>query len=598
MLTRFVRIQLIIFTIASVVGMSVMAIRYLQVQSFLGIGRMNVTLELTQTGGLYRFSNVTYRGVQVGEVTAVELTKTGVRATLSLQDSTRIPADVDVKVRSVSAVGEQYIDLRPQNDSPPYLRDGSVISSGKSAIPQPVGPMLDRASALISSIPKESLYNLLDELDKGFNGAEYDLQSLLDSSAKITGDVTPAADQLRTLLQDSAPLLDTQDETRDAIETWTRSLAGVTDQLVTNDPQVRSLLQQGPGLARDATQLLDQLKMTVPVLLANLTTVSQLAVTYNPALEQILVLLPPVVSVLERVQPGTNASGLGIGSFHISLNDPPACTTGFLPPSSWRSPEDTTTIDTPDNLYCKLPQDSPIAVRGVRNIPCMGKPGKRAPTAEICNSDQEFEPIADRQPVLGPYPRDPALEAQGVPPDSRWFPDQGLYAPPGQGPPAPTGPQPPPPADASPAFPYTPPGPGGVSAQVPPIAGPPAPPGAPLPPDGVIQVPPGFPPQPGGIPVPDPPPPGRPAPPEVVSPPLTDMFLPPTDVPPPVPGSAPAVAPASSSSGDVSPTPSVRFARYDPRTGEYVGPDGGLHRQLNLVTTAVHRTWEDLLPTS
>ena len=47
-----------------------------------------------------------------------------------------------------------------------------------------------------------------------------------------------------------------------------------------------------------------------------------------------------------------------------------------------------TDIDTPDGLYCKLPQDSPIAVRGARNYPCMDKPGKRAPTVEICESDQ------------------------------------------------------------------------------------------------------------------------------------------------------------------------------------------------------------------
>ena len=45
---------------------------------------MTVTLELPATGGLYRFSNVTYRGVQVGKVTAVALTPSGAKATLSL----------------------------------------------------------------------------------------------------------------------------------------------------------------------------------------------------------------------------------------------------------------------------------------------------------------------------------------------------------------------------------------------------------------------------------------------------------------------------------------------------------------------------------
>ena len=80
MLTRFVRNQLIIFTIASIVGVAVMVFTYMQVPTLLGIGRINVTLQLPATGGLYRFSNVTYRGVQVGKVTEVKLTETGAEA--------------------------------------------------------------------------------------------------------------------------------------------------------------------------------------------------------------------------------------------------------------------------------------------------------------------------------------------------------------------------------------------------------------------------------------------------------------------------------------------------------------------------------------
>ena len=71
---------------------------------------------------------MTYRGVQIGKVTAVGLSSAGVKATLSLDNSPRIPADLKAEVRSMSAVGEQYVDLQPRADSPPYLRDGSVIA--------------------------------------------------------------------------------------------------------------------------------------------------------------------------------------------------------------------------------------------------------------------------------------------------------------------------------------------------------------------------------------------------------------------------------------------------------------------------------------
>src|SRR5262245_16027624 len=134
MLTRFVRTQLIVFIVASVIGVSAMVFGYLQVPTWFGIGHIEVTLELPGTGGLYRFGNVTYRGVQVGKVAAVTPAANGATATLSLNSSPNIPADVQANVRSVSAVGEQYVDLVPRSDGPPFLRDGSVIHRQDTSI--------------------------------------------------------------------------------------------------------------------------------------------------------------------------------------------------------------------------------------------------------------------------------------------------------------------------------------------------------------------------------------------------------------------------------------------------------------------------------
>ncbi|GAB3217889.1 MCE family protein [Mycolicibacterium hippocampi] len=453
MLTRFVRTQLVLFAIASVVGMSVMIGVYLQAPILLGIGRMTVTVELPATGGLYEFSNVTYRGVQIGKVTEVRPTREGAVATLSLNTSPKIPADLHAAVLSVSAVGEQYVDLQPSNESGPYLQEGSVIPVANTSIPQAVGPMLDQVSALIGSVPKDKISPLLDETFKAFNGSGYDFGSLLDSSSQLIGEVNAVADQTRSLVDDSRPLLDGQVQSIEAIRTWSDSLKGVSEQLVINDPQVRTLLQEGPGAADEASRLFDQLKPTLPLLLANLTSLGQIGVTYHPSLEQLLVLLPPVVASTQSYgAPKNNPVGMSLGDFTLNISDPPACTVGFLPPNMWRSPEDTTDIDTPDGLYCKLPQDSPIGVRGARNYPCMNNPGKRAPTVEICASDKPYEPLATRQHALGPYPMDPNLIAQGVPPDSRAGPDSNIYGPlegttpppgvpvPAEGPPAPPGP--------------------------------------------------------------------------------------------------------------------------------------------------------------
>jgi virulence factor Mce-like protein len=575
MLTRFVRNQLILFTIASIVGVAVMLFAYMQVPTLLGIGRLTVTLELPAGGGLYRFSNVTYRGVQVGRVTSLKLTENGAEAELSLDTSPKIPADLQADVLSVSAVGEQYVDLRPRTDSGPYLQNGSRIPAANTTIPQQVGPMLDQVSKLVDSIPGDRISDLLDESFKAFNGAGPDFGSLLDSAAKVTGDVNGVSDQARGLIDDSGPLLDSQAETTDAIRTWARSLSGITGQIAQNDPQVRAILQRGPGFAQEVSSLLNQVKPTLPILLANLTTLGQILVTYNPSLEQLLVMFPGIIAAQQSFGlPKNNPTGLPAGDFALTIADPPACTVGFLPPSQWRSPEDQTSIDTPDGLYCKLPQDSPLNVRGARNYPCMAHPGKRAPTAQLCDDPKGYQPLSLRQHYLGPYPIDPNLIAQGVPPDDRvdfndriFAPTEGTPLPPGAvpggTPPGPPNPMtaPLPPTPSAPALPSPPPGNSLNGQPLPPVEAPLAPAA------GDVRG------------TPQGPPPG------------------PVELPPPGDGAVPAAPSAfgGNGSGDAG-GPSVAVTHYDPRTGEYLTPDGQLHQQTNLAAGAVPKSWKDLLP--
>ncbi|MEB3068204.1 MCE family protein [[Mycobacterium] vasticus] len=533
MLTRFVRLQLIVFAIASVIAMAVMVFVYLQVSTLLGTGRIIVTMDLPGAGGLYRFSNVTYRGSQIGKVIAIEPTAQGARAKLSLDNSPRIPADLQAQVRSVSAIGEQYVELRPRSDSAPFLHDGSLISAHDTTIPQQVGPMLDQLSGLLGSIPKDSLAQLLNETSQGLSGAGYDLGSLIDSSSRVSSDLHSTAEQSRQLIDDTETVLDSQVLTSDSIRSWTRSLAGVSSQLTADDPQIRGLLQRGPGAFQEVTQLFEDVRPTLPILLANLTSVGQIGVTYHPALEQVLVLLPPLTAMFIGAGPHNNYVGQGLGDFRITLGDPSPCTVGYLPPNQWRPPGDTSPAETPDGLYCKLPQDAPVAVRGARNYPCMARPGKRAPTVKECDADSPFEPLAQRQHALGPYPFDPNLIGQGIPPDWRVDQNDHLYAPPE---------------------------------------------GTPGPPDHEL---------PNALPAP-------PEDPAITPPSATEVPAPQPVVPPDAPSAQPQ---AYDTTNPMRPraTAAVAFARYDPGTGKYMAPDGHVYTQRNLVTASHTQTWKELI---
>jgi phospholipid/cholesterol/gamma-HCH transport system substrate-binding protein len=142
------------------------------------------------------------------------------------------------------------------------------------------------------------------------------------------------------------------------------------------------------------------LQPTLPVVLANLVNINQVAITYQPSLEQLLVLLPQGTATSQAVGTANrntkqNFKGAYL-DLNLNLNLPPPCTTGFLPPQQWRVAAD---VDYPDrpagDLYCRIPQDAAGNVRGARNLPCETVPGKRAPTVKLCESDEHYVPLND-----------------------------------------------------------------------------------------------------------------------------------------------------------------------------------------------------------
>ena len=79
--------------------------------------------------------------------------------------------------------------------------------------------MLDQVNALVKSLPKNKISQLLDESFQAFNGAGYDLGSLSDSASRISADSNDIVARTRALTEDAQPLLNAQAQTTDSIRT-------------------------------------------------------------------------------------------------------------------------------------------------------------------------------------------------------------------------------------------------------------------------------------------------------------------------------------------------------------------------------------------
>ncbi|NKY53180.1 MCE family protein [Nocardia vermiculata] len=415
-LSKFVRGQLITFSILTIIGLVVMSASYLHLPAMVGIGRYKVTVELAATGGLYQTANVAYRGTNIGKVDNVQLTENGVSAHLSINSKYKVPSDVDAYVKSVSAIGEQYVDLVPVDDPQGgSLHDGSVIPVQRTKLPQDVGEMLDQADRLLSSVADTQLRQVIDDAFVAFNGAGPDLQRLIDSASLLVQEAKANTGETKDLLAKLGPLLDTQNRSADDIRAWTQNLATVTDQLREHDPSLRQLIERTPSAAQKISSTFQDLQPTLPILLSNLISVGQVGVTYHAGLEQILVVFPPMIAALLTAAKSGPAKYGAKADFMLGLNDPPGCTTGFLPPDQRRSAADFSVPDTPE-LYCKISQDSATAVRGIRNFPCADVPGKRAPSPALCHDPQGYVPEGNNPPFGPPQPVAPSGEPAATPP--------------------------------------------------------------------------------------------------------------------------------------------------------------------------------------
>jgi phospholipid/cholesterol/gamma-HCH transport system substrate-binding protein len=418
-LNRRIKVQLAIFSVIALVAGAVMVFGYIKIPAnHFGVGRYRVTIELPASGGLYQSGNVTYRGSEVGRVEDVRLAGTGVEAVLSLKSGIDIPSDLDAEVHSVSAIGEQYVALSPRNGDSPPLRDGDVIPVSRTSVPPDMGSLIDATNRGLQAIPQQNLKTAVDESFTAIGGLGPELARIVRGSTQLAIDARNNLDPLVTLIDRSQPVLDSQADTSDAIGQWAANLAVVTDQLHTQDDAVAGMLEKGAPAADEGRQLFERLQPTLPLLLANLVSVGDVAVTYQPALEQLLVLLPQAVAEVQAgLIPNLNTKQDYKGAFldfNLNVNLPPPCTTGYLPAQQRRAPSLEDYPDRPEgDLYCRVPQDSSFNVRGARNLPCQTVPGKRAPTVKMCESDEQYVPLNDG--VIWKGDPNVTLSGQGVP---------------------------------------------------------------------------------------------------------------------------------------------------------------------------------------
>ena len=395
MITRKTKIKLLAFAVLSLLGVSYLGFTYVGLdRALLGNG-YEVAADFRDSGGIFVNAEVTNRGVAVGRVTDMVLVEDGVRVVLTIEPGADpIPADTEAVVATRSAVGEQYVDLRPRSAAGPYLEDGAVIPQSRTDIPVPVEQMLLNIDGLVGSLDQQNLRIVVDELGQAFEGSGDDLGRLIDNGDLLLARAEESLPQTLKLITDGQTVLQTQLDSRSAIRQWAADLRLVSDTFVDLDPELRGLLVNAPDASAALQDLVERAGPGLGSLVRNLDILNRVQIPRLDGVEQMLVTFPDVVSggftVVRRDEDGALRSHFG---FVMNAGDPHPCTTGYVPTSSTPGPGSVAALD-PDAVACRVvdgvdpdPGDgydeNGSNIRGEQNIGRDGGRGTTPPEEEL-----------------------------------------------------------------------------------------------------------------------------------------------------------------------------------------------------------------------
>jgi phospholipid/cholesterol/gamma-HCH transport system substrate-binding protein len=382
MIRNGVKVQLAVFLIITVVGISYVSARYVGLGAAVFGGGYVVTADFEQAGGIFENAEVTYRGVSVGRVDRLRLAEDGVHVDLKLDKGVQVPKDTGAVVENRSAVGEQYVDLQPRSSGGPYLGDGDRIRSEETRTPLPTEVLLLNLNRLVQSVGKRDLTVVIDELGAAFTGSGRDLQQLLDSGDALTRAATDALPETIRLIEDGQTVLATQRESGSAIKSFAEDLGDLSETLRTSDGDLRKVLDNGVVASKELQGLIQDNRPAISALLANLITSGQVTVARLDGLEMLLIAYPDNVSGGYTVVPGDGTSHFGL----VLNSDPPSCKKGYEGTKT-RTPASTEDVPANTNAHCAEPRGSKTSVRGAQNAPGpSGRSARAVPKVDASSS--------------------------------------------------------------------------------------------------------------------------------------------------------------------------------------------------------------------
>ncbi len=207
--------------------------------------------------GLIDGSDVKVRGVNVGEVSGIDLVDNRAVVTMRISDGTEIPVAAQAVIRPKTLFGEKFVDLIPgQTESTgPYLADGDEIADTLGGFE--LEQVLADTYPVLEAVDPAELAIVLDELATSADGLGETVNRSLVNGAAVAELTTSNDAEFRQFTADLALLSEELDALAPDLVAGARDLNVALPSLNARSDQLNSLLVQASRLSSDLADLLE-----------------------------------------------------------------------------------------------------------------------------------------------------------------------------------------------------------------------------------------------------------------------------------------------------------------------------------------------------
>ena len=323
MISWRIKVNLVAFLVISLGLVYAMATQVLTILQ----PRYSVYAIFPDAGGVFTNQEVTYRGVTVGQVGEMKVIEDGVSIELKIEERyNEIPKeDVEARVMFKSAVGEQFVDLLPATDGPPYLADNDEIPKDQNSIPVSTQELLSTLEAVLRGVPPESLKGAVDALGVGLTGHGPDIATIIESMAELAELFAERAPEVQGILRNGTEVGEAFVASGDDFRRAIQELVAVSEELSQDRGDLQRLLENTNVTSEEVTQLLNDYDANIDRFLPDFAAVNDLQADHAADLADLFRFLPTGLNnIAKAFEPSTGLIRFGL----VTDSENPACSYG------------------------------------------------------------------------------------------------------------------------------------------------------------------------------------------------------------------------------------------------------------------------------